>query len=110
MQGSLFNSGVELRDRGIKQATDHADRVEPGWSDRAFEFMVRFLNQHSGPFMAEDVRSFAAIEDFELPPSNRAWGGVLVRAKNKKLIRYLGTRQVRNPKAHCANAALWQKV
>jgi len=46
----------QRRDDGMKRAVDHADTVERGWSDMAYEFFTNvFLKHHKGTFMAEDL-------------------------------------------------------
>ncbi len=42
------------------------------------------------------------------PPSLRAWGAVLLSAAKRGWIRQVGYVHVDNPKAHKANAALWE--
>lgn len=109
LQLDIFESRLR-RDEGIARAVDHANRVDPDWSEKAYKFLLQFIENHNGAFMAEDVRSHAALMDFPLPPNNRAWGGIIVRAKVAGLIASAGTRKVKNKKAHCANAAVWIKV
>jgi hypothetical protein len=98
------------RDNGIKAAVDHADRVSEGWSDKAYQFLLKFLNNHNGPFMAEEIRSAAALMDFELPPSARAWGAVVLKAAKAGIIERVGIQKVKNKTAHCANATVWQQA
>ena len=116
-QHDLFkvSTGAELRDAGIQQAVDHAEQVEPGWSDLAYQFVLEFVNEYAPrmgieEFLTEDVRAWAHNEGLSRPPSARAWGGVIRRAAIAKRIRSNGTRQVKNPNAHCANATVWQIV
>ena len=104
----MKRSGNELKKAGIKKAVDHADQKVFLWSDRAFEVLKKYLLKRKKPFMCEDVRQFAEDKtNLDLPPSNRAWGGVIQRAKNKGLIKHFGYFQVNNPKAHRANASIW---
>lgn len=107
-QLDLF-TGAELRDKGIQRAVDHANEVHEGWSDQAFKFLKAFLLTHRGEFMTEYVRA-AASGIVPEPPSKRAWGGVMTRAKNEGLIRSIGFRSVTNAKAHCTPASVWLKV
>lgn len=109
-KGPEFNKekGAQLRDEGIARAEKHAEKVDPEWAAKAYKFFTEiFLRDHNGPFMAEQVRSAAAYLDFPLPPNARAWGGVFLKARTAGIIKSLGTKPVRNPKAHRANAALW---
>ena len=93
---------------GINQAVCHADKEEPSWSDKAYDFLVKYIRTNK-EFMVEDVRE-SAMGIISDPPSKRAWGGIVLRAKNKGLIRFVRYEKVKNPTAHCANAAVWIKV
>lgn len=101
-----------MRDAGMQQAVDNANKAVPAWSDRAFTALQEFLRQTSKKsFMAEDIRDWAHKKyGLPLAPSNRAWGSIIGRAANQGLIRKIGISQVNNPLAHRANAALWVKV
>jgi len=105
MELNLF-SGEELRDFGIEQATQNADRQNPNWSNLAYNFLLKYIKENK-EFMAEEVR--IKSEDFiPIPPSNRAWGGVIVRAVKSGLIKRKGYKNVKNAKAHCTPATLWE--
>jgi hypothetical protein len=95
----------QARDKGIEQAEKHANQVHDSWSDKAFEFLKSFIVNHK-KFLAEDVRYYSAGVIPE-PPSQRAWGAVIVRAAKQGLIRRVGYEQVKNAKAHRANASVW---
>lgn len=100
----------ERRDDGIVRAMDHADSVERGWCDMAYDFLVNvFIKHHKGPFQVEDVRASCAGVVPEAP-SARAWGGIILRARHAGLIQKVGTEAVRNPKANCAIATVWQRI
>lgn len=102
-------TGEQLRDHGISKAVKSAETVSPGWSDRAYAILVKFIAQWDGEFMTENVREYAEKQsDYEMPLSSRAWGGPMVKAKNKGLIESCGIRSVNNPTAHCANATVWK--
>jgi hypothetical protein len=103
-----LEQGRQLRDEGIKKAEDHANSVHPNWSEKAYEFLKRYLKNMGGvEFQAEDVRSFAALVNFPLPDNARAWGGVFNRAIKENLIKKVGIGPVKNKKAHCANANIY---
>jgi hypothetical protein len=100
--------GRELRDRGIDKAVKHAELKDPHWKEKAYRFLVQYIDSH-GEFMAEDVR-MASSGVVPVPPSKRAWGGVIVRAARKGLIERVGFRSVKNAKAHCTPAAVWRRT
>ncbi len=109
MQLDIFLS-KQGRDEGIKKAVDHADRVDDDWSDRAYGLLLKFMETHVGPFMAEEFRSYCAMVDFTLPPSARAFGGVIRRASHEGIIEKVGHGQVKNIKAHRCFATIWIQV
>lgn len=100
-----------LRDEGIDRAVTKADKESPRWSDRAYKlFVEKFLLNHNGPFMGEDFRSYCALMDFDSPHSNRAFGGIFLRARHAGIIRSLGKKETRSKKSHRANAEVWIQV
>jgi hypothetical protein len=102
--------GRQNRDAGIKRAVDHADHVTRDWSTMAYEFFTNvFLKHHKGQFMAEDFRAQCKgiVPD---PPSLRAFGGIIIRAKCAGLITRVGIKPVKNPKAQMANASVWKST
>lgn len=105
-------TGETLRDEGMKRAEDHAERVEPGWNDRAYEMFKEWLKGWpvGYRFLMEDFRQVAHINGLPEPPSKRVYGNIAVRAKKEDLITSNETRPVKNAKAHKANASLWQKL
>jgi len=99
---------TDLKNAGINAAIIHADHVHEDWSETAYELLKQFIRSGRGKFMCEDVRSYAKAYGLPEAPHNRAWGAVIQRASRKeKIIVHAGYAQVKNPKAHCANASLW---
>ena len=101
-------SGTALRDIGIAQAVDHAEAEAPGWSVRAMDMLRRYVDEVGGAFQAEDVREWARMQGLDDPPSTRAWGGVIVRARNLGLIRFVKYENVQNRQAHATPASVWE--
>ena len=108
----MGNKGEHLKNEGITAAIENADRHNYNWSISAYNLLKAFLKTEKSEqkFMAEDIRTFADNMLLENPPSNRAWGAIIIKAKKEKLIIFAGYNQVKNPKAHMANAGLWEKV
>ena len=95
----------------MEQALSHADQVSPAWRDRAYEVLKAYVEQHPHEqFFGEDVREWAYAQgDLPEPPHARAWGGIIAKAAKAGVIVQHGIGQVKNPKAHRANAAIWMK-
>lgn len=109
LQFDIFTAQSE-RDSGIATAVNHANAVTYKWSEAAYTFLKHFLTTTSEPFLVEEVRSYAAELDFPLPPSARAWGGIIARASKEGIVENCGYRKTTNVKAHCTPAALWRAV
>lgn len=99
---------IEKRDAGISLAEDHADAVSAGWAARAYQILLEFIKEYHNPFMVEELRAYAAVVDFEAPPSNRAWGAVILRAVKNGLVVSAGYNLTSNPKSHRTPARLWR--
>lgn len=91
----------------IDAAADHADKVIEGWTEDAFQLLIRFMRK-GAIFKAEDVRNFAVTASFPEPPDRRAWGSVFQRAAREKLIVRIGYAQCQNKGSHNRPTTLWQ--
>ena len=101
-------TGAVLRNTGMQQAVEHADQVTEQWSDKAYRFLMQYIQFHES-FMAEDVRK-ASQTTVPEPPSARAWGAIFMKAAKQNKIMRIGFRNVENPNAHCTPATLWKTV
>lgn len=103
-----FTAARAARDAGIAAAVEHADHVEPKWSDTAYDFLVGYLPSVE-TLTSEDVReaSRGVVSD---PPSLRAWGGVFMRAARAGLIERAGYGTARDPKVHCNVVTVWRSL
>lgn len=99
-------SGQKLRDAGISQSVKNADKQRNNWTHYAYQFLLNYAESNK-EFLAEDVR-VASEGIVEEPPSKRAWGGIFVKAVRSGLIKRKGFMNVKNPKAHCTPATLWE--
>jgi len=106
-QAQLDFTAPQLADAGIMTARRNADWASPGWNDVAYYYLKKFLLDHYEPFLGEDVRNFAEASGFEIPPSKRAWGGVIRAGQRNGLIRFVGYGVTQNPTAHCSRATRW---
>lgn len=111
MQMTIFDTEADIRrDDGIRRAVVHANFEHDGWSDQAYEFLQRFLIFATMPFMTEDVRLYAEQHGVPIPPSKRAWGGIMVKASRNGLIKSCGYGMTSNPKAHRTPAMRWSRA
>lgn len=102
----------DRRDKGILQAVTHADKVNTGWSEKAYTMFKDWLNgwAQGHKFLMEDFRISAHIRGLPDPPSNRAFGQIAVRARKAGLIKSNGQRATRSVTAHRCFASEWVKV
>jgi hypothetical protein len=102
----LLNYAESIRNRnsGIAQALDNAELKTPTWKQQALEYVRTFP---SNRFMTENVRHYAYCNGLPHPPSERAWGGVMVSACKEGLIERVGFASVSNPNAHMTPATVW---
>lgn len=105
-----MKAGVILRDAGMARAAANAERRVPQWSERAGNALRAYLQIRDAPFMTEEFRLWAEAKGLPQPPHLRAYGSVMLVAARRGLIRKIGHGQVSNPRAHCANAALWVRA
>jgi hypothetical protein len=99
------------RDKGIETAITHADQVCENWSEIAYGKLKEFLTIFSDPFQAEEVRSYAAVDDsFPMPEHERAWGGIFRKAAFNGLIKQIGFEKTKSVKSHRTPSAVWQKI
>jgi len=109
-QSFLNETGQVLRNKGMEQAIEHAEQETPKWSDLALDKLKTFTGLYPNlEFMTEQFREWAITHGLPKPPHGRAFGGVMSRAARIKMIEKAGMSQVKNPKAHCANANVWRK-
>ncbi len=99
----------DLADAGMQTAVEHADDIEPGWSERAVEHVREFAHiRHE--FLGEDVRVWAHKQGLPYPPKACAWGAVMVRASKDRIIARAGYRTTRIPPQHAKPAVLWESL
>lgn len=108
-QTEIFpRSGDQLKENGMNKALTSAEDKTEHWGAIAYQLLESFISQKGSGFhfMTEDIRA-ASEGVIPEPPSKRAWGAVITKAKREKLIEHSGYGQVKNPKAHKANASVW---
>lgn len=107
LMGVAGPSTQDMADAGMQQAVDHADAVEPGWSEQAYAMFLEYAADHF-EFMTEDVRVWAHENGLPQPPDGRAWGAVTHRAIRAKLVVCDRYRKTRIPPAHATPRPVWR--
>lgn len=100
----------EARDRGMEKAVGHAQSVCLYWDIWAMDYLKKYIDQVTGPFMTEDFRNWAEAKGLQSPPSKRAYGSIIQKASKNGLIQFHRYGKTTNPKAHCTPAAIWVKL
>lgn len=114
-QTELFEdvqAGRLLAKEGAERAAAHADAVEPGWSQRAYEALWGFLQTDyaNGVFSSYQARWWAAEHGkLSSPPDDRAWGNVFSRARRAGRIDRAGYGASPDPIAHARPVSLWRR-
>lgn len=94
----------------MARAEEHAERVEPGFAQRAFVFLLAWLSWRGigEAFSAETVVDLAR-EHGITPPDTRAWGPVFRRAAGVGAIKRSSTVFPR-AKGHGTATLGWERV
>lgn len=100
--------GNTLKKQGINKAITSADIKNSNWSEIAYSFLKEFI-KNNDEFMVEEVR-IASKDIVPEPPSKRAWGSIILKAKKENLVKHIKYNQVQNPSAHMANASVWKRI
>jgi hypothetical protein len=96
---------VKQMREAIKAASDNAERVRSGWHDDALRFLKAYGQTHAD-FICEDVRHWAEDRGFDVPPSKRSWGGVMLRGEKLGIIERIGVGNAAD--AHQAVVKRWR--
>jgi hypothetical protein len=93
---------------GMVASTEHAERVITGWKDSALNFLMDYASKNE-KFLAEDVVAYA-IETcgVDVPPDNRAWGGIFNAASRRNLI--IGVGYAKAKTSNNSPKTLWSKT
>ncbi len=102
-------TGTELKERGMEQAIQTANLFCENWSESAYEYLEGYCYLHKR-FMTENVRMEAERSGITIPPSKRAWGSVITRAKKNGMIAHDGYSPVKNPLAHKTPTSVWRSL
>lgn len=101
------DEGEILKNIGMNQSSSNAESKHPGWMQEALGYVRDYPGKR---FLVESVRRFAERQGLPIPPSKRAWGSVITKAKRLGYVKAIGFRTVSNPKAHRTPATYWEKI
>lgn len=105
-----FLSQSEInRNDGIKRASLNAEFNKSGWNADALNVLKAFVENRADSFMVEDVRAFAKSQGLSDPPTNRAWGSVILLAAKNKIVRFIAYSKTKDPLGHGRPGAVWSK-
>jgi hypothetical protein len=94
---------------GMGQALGHAESVEPGWGDLAYEWLAHYVAGEKGvQFTSFLFISWCQLNDFDMPPTQKAFGSIFTKAAKNGLIRKVGYRP--HPLRHASPTVLWEVV
>jgi hypothetical protein len=103
----LFGWASHARDEGMQQALEHAEDEQPGWSERAYAFLVNYARTHAD-FISEDVSDAAIAAGEPQPPTLRAWGQIYRRAAKNDVIIQTGIGRSR--RRHASVCPRWSSL
>ena len=95
------------RDAGMQQAAQHADDLQPKWSDMALDRIRAYAASHP-QFISEEMTDWAAGQGFVSPADPRAWGAPFQKAARLGIIRKVGYGI--SQRRHLSPTPLWQSL
>lgn len=96
------------KDIGIERAEIAQEKRVNGWSDKGLELLRQYVRTVTD-FITEDFREWAEKNGLEKPKEPRAYGGLLVRAKNSGIIRSTGQfRCMKAEQSHSCPKIVWK--
>lgn len=104
-----MQTGFQFAERGMARALAHAESVDDGWGEKAYQFVRGFAAQRV-QFRAEQVRAYAELNGLPPAPSARSWGSIIAKASRNGIIKRTGFATCDNTKAHSCNVSCWRGV
>lgn len=99
-----------LREEGMKRVETKANKLHPGWSQSALDFVKRFCQENSGKtFMPEDYRA-ASIGHVPKPHDNRVWGPIARKAKDLGYMEEIKMGVSKTPSHHRGLARIYRSL
>ena len=102
--------GEKLGAEEAERVGKKADRLSPGWTDRAFD-VVYAVAQTNQFFHIDDVHEKAAITGLDAPHDARAWGPPMIKAQRQGVCQKTGeTKKSRYPGCHAHLRPVYQSL
>lgn len=98
----------EARDTGMALSSGRAERTFPGWKDMAFAYVELYARTHESFFPFELVADFER-DGYMLPPDDRAFGHVFMRAAKEGLI-VRNSNIAKHPRRHAVAVLGWSSL
>lgn len=106
--GFDFTAARALRDDGIARAVSHAEADAPGWTEIAYNFLVRYAENHQRfqCWMAnQSSKNSGAVP---VPENEKAWAAPIRKALKNGVIAKDGFAP--NPKRHATDAPVYRSL
>jgi hypothetical protein len=106
MNNQFEFSGFDLGRQGMELA---AARAGPIWAEAAFDRLASFA-RGCAYFTTEQMKAWAYAQGLVQPENESAWGGVVVRAKRERIIRFVDYVPAEQSSRHGAPNRRWQSL
>lgn len=103
---SAHQLALILAHHGMTRAAEHAEALDTGWGERAFEHLCAYAKGRDGTFSSEDFRDHLAAIGFACPVP-KALGAVFQKAARRLVIERVGFAPSRD--RHCSPIPLWRQ-
>lgn len=80
---------------------------DPVWGILAYSFLLN-VAKDLGKFTTEDLRVLAQARGFRQPDDNRAWGPIILQAKDNDLVKGVGIRKSKLPASKDRLVSVWE--
>lgn len=84
-----------------------AVKKDPVWEILAYSFLLN-VAKDLRQFTTEDLRIIATKRDFRQPDDSRAWGPIILWAKEEGLVKGVGVRKARLPASKSRLVSVWE--
>ena len=102
--GPLFQTGTQLRDKGLAQVSEHNEN----WMYHAYRSALYFALSHDSDFTGEDIR-FHCVGHAGEPFTPHAWGALINTLLKRKIIVPTGEyRKMKDRTSHARSTPVYK--